>query len=44
VGPKLNGAHQLLVYADGVNLLGDNTGTIKKQEMLIDVSKRLIKK
>jgi hypothetical protein len=23
VGLKLNGTHQLLVYADGVNLLGD---------------------
>jgi hypothetical protein len=29
VGLKLNGTHELLVYAD-VNLMGDNTGTIKK--------------
>jgi hypothetical protein len=27
---KLNGTHQLLVSADDVNLLGDTTGTIKK--------------
>jgi ABC-type siderophore export system fused ATPase/permease subunit len=38
---KLNGTHQLLVYAD-VNLLGDNTDTIKKTiETLIDASKEV---
>jgi hypothetical protein len=40
VGLKLNGTHQLLVYADDMNLLGDNIGTIKKNtETFIDASK-----
>jgi hypothetical protein len=42
VGVKLNGAHQLLAYADDVNLLRDNLDTIKKnKETLIDASKEV---
>jgi hypothetical protein len=42
VGPKLNGTHQLLAYADVVNPLGDNIDTIKKNmETLIDASKEV---
>jgi hypothetical protein len=41
VGLKLNGTHQLLVYADNVNLLEDNIDTIKKNtQTLIDTSKK----
>jgi hypothetical protein len=40
VGLILNGTHQLLVYADNVNLLGDNIDAIKKNmETLIDASR-----
>jgi hypothetical protein len=42
VGLKLNGTHQLLAYADDVNLLRDNVDTIKKNtETLIDASKEV---
>jgi hypothetical protein len=39
---KLNGTHQLLAYADDVNLLGDNIDTINKNtNTLIDASKKV---
>jgi hypothetical protein len=42
VGLKLNGTHQLLFYADDVNLLGDNIDTVKKNtETLIDTIKEI---
>jgi hypothetical protein len=42
VGLKLNETHQLLAYADDVNLLGDNTDTINKSTgTLIDASKEV---
>jgi hypothetical protein len=40
VGLKVNRTHQLLVYADDVNLFEDNLHNIKKNtETLIDFSK-----
>jgi hypothetical protein len=42
VGLKLNGRHQLLAYADDVNLLGNNIDTINKNiETLIDASEEV---
>jgi hypothetical protein len=39
---KLNGTHQLLDYADDVNVLGDNIDTITKNRgTLIDASKEV---
>jgi hypothetical protein len=38
----LNGTHQLLTYADAVNLFGDNVDTIKKNTgTLIDAGKKV---
>jgi hypothetical protein len=42
VGLELNGTHQLFVYADDVNLLGDSVDTIKKNtQTLTDTSKEV---
>jgi hypothetical protein len=42
VGLKLNGTHQLQIYADDVNLLGGNIDTMKKKrETLIYASKKV---
>jgi hypothetical protein len=41
-GLKLNGTHQLLVYADAVNILGGSVDTVKKNaEALVVDSKEI---
>jgi hypothetical protein len=44
-GLKLNGIHQLLVYADNVNILGGSVHAIKKNtEALVVASKEILLK
>jgi hypothetical protein len=41
-GLKLNGSHQLLAYADDINIVGENKDTIKKYtQTLLNASKKV---
>jgi hypothetical protein len=40
-GLILNGTHQLLTYADDVNVVGENIDIIQNREALLDVSKEV---
>ena len=42
-GLKLNGTHQLLVYADDVNILGGSTHAIRKNTEALEISSKEIR-